>query len=375
MPDTLIIGAGPAGLAVAGRLSYLGIAYEMIEKSDAPAASWRAHYDRLHLHTVKKHSHLPYRPFPKEYPRFVGRDQLIAYMDDYAAHFNISPQLNTSLERITKEGNRYLVKTNKDERHYKHVVVATGVNRVPHIPPFANQNAFKSRIIHSRMYKNPTPFQHQKVLVVGMGNTGAEVALDLSNAGIDTSLSVRGPVNLVPLEFLGRATQESGMLLDKLPKKLSASLSRLVQKLTIGDLSAYGIERPAIAASHQLAETGDTPVIDLGTAKAIKEGKIKVLSGIESFTENGVQFTNGAVNNFDVVILCTGYHSKINEFIPGIDSFFDKRGNPRHCIGVGQWEGLYFPGYDLFKTGGVLGLIHEESGLIAEEIRQKKSGS
>jgi len=229
--------------------------------------------------------------------------------------------------------------------------------------------------MHSRLYKNPTPFQHQKVLVVGMGNTGAEVALDLSNAGIDTSLSVRGPVNLVPLEFLGRATQESGMLLDKLPKQLSAILSRLVQKLTIGDLSSYGIKRPAIAASHQLAETGDTPVIDLGTAKAIKEGKIKVLSGIETFTENGVQFTNGAVNNFDVVILCTGYHSKINEFIPGIDSFFDKRGNPRSCIGTGQWEGLYFPGYDLFKTGGVLGLIHKESGLIAEEIRQKKSGS
>ena len=98
----LIIGAGPAGLATAGRLRKAGIDFEIIEKSQAVGNSWRNHYDRLHLHTVKQWSHLPHLPFPKEYPTYVSRQQLVDYMDAYAREFSIKPRFGEEVVQIKK---------------------------------------------------------------------------------------------------------------------------------------------------------------------------------------------------------------------------------------------------------------------------------
>lgn len=371
MAETLIIGAGPAGLAMAGRLKKAGIPFDWFEQSSNLASSWRAHYDRLHLHTVRKYSHLPHQTFPEHYPKFVSRDQFIAYMEDYAHRFNIAPELNKAVVGITKNDGSWMVQTTKDRHPYKQVVVASGVNRKPYIPIFKGIENFKGQVLHSRAYKNPNSVHGQNILVIGMGNTGAEIALDLSNAGIDISIAVRGPVNMVPLQFLGRATQESALLLEKLPAPLARAISAMVQRFSIGNMAKYGIQKPELPAVEQLQKTGKTPVIDLGTAKAIKDGKIKVFPGIECFEENGVIFEDGRSRTFDSIILCTGYRSALQEFIPGIESYLDEQGNPLDCVGKGLWEGLYFPGFDLFKTGGILGVIYDETARICEDIQQK----
>lgn len=371
MANTLIIGAGPAGIAMAGRLKKAGIPFDWFEQSANLAHSWRGHYDRLHLHTVKKYSHLPHQTFPEHYPKFVSRDQFIAYMEDYTHRFNIAPELNKKVSGLTKNNGSWMVETTKDRHLYKQVIVATGVNRKPHIPAFEGQEQYKGGIQHSRTYKNPNPYLNKKVLVVGMGNTGAEIALDLSNAGIETGLVVRSAVNMVPLQFLGRATQESALLLEKLPLPIAKWISGMVQRLSIGNMEEYGIQKPALSAVEQLGQTGQTPVIDLGTAKAIKEGKIQVFPGIEEFREDEILFADGRMEHYHEVILCTGYRSALQDFIPEIDGFLDENSNPKHCIGAGTWEGLYFPGFDLFKTGGILGVIYQETARIAEEIKRK----
>ena len=102
-----------------------------------------------------------------------------------------------------------------------HVVIATGLNQVPHQPAYPGMEAFTGRLVHSKEYRNPDPFAGEEVLVVGMGNTGAEIALDLSENGVDTTISVRGPVNIVPRDVLGRPTQLTARMLARLPTGLA----------------------------------------------------------------------------------------------------------------------------------------------------------
>lgn len=369
MEKTLIIGAGPAGLGIAGRLRQNNIPFDIFEAQDRVAYSWSQHYDRLHLHTVNEKSALPHLPFPKDFPTFVSRLDLLNYLESYARHFDINPVFNQKIENIKKSDNGLWKVTTQDKEFlYEKVVVATGVNRVPFEPRWEGIEDFNGNIIHSRNYKNPAPFKGKKVLVVGMGNTGAEVALDLADSDIEVYVSVRGPVNIVPLEIFGNPTQHTAYLLAKLPYWIGDGISKLAQRLTIGKLDKFGIETPKIAPSAQLRETGKTPVLDLGTAKQIRAGKIKVVPDIDHFDLQHIIFKNGREIEIDEVILCTGYRSLVDEFIPSIDPMLDIYNNPSMPIGTGEFKGLYFLGFDNFKPGGILGAINDDSKVILEDI-------
>lgn len=375
MPTTtktsnLIIGAGPAGLAVAGRLRKMNIPFEVIEQHDKIAWSWTQHYDRLHLHTVKQLSALPHLPFPKEYPTYVPRLELVKYYESYAEKFAIKPHFNTSVTSIRRQENgSWLVKTNTEQSfEAENVVIATGINRVPNFPKWKGQENFKGQIVHSRNYKNPTPFLGQKVLVVGMGNTGAEVALDLSEKGVDTYISVRSPINFVPRDVNGRPVQLTAKTLAKLPFGLGDWLGMQIRKIVIGDLTKYGIPMSKMNPTEQLKTTGKTPVIDIGTVAQVKAGKIKVLPDIEHFEETGISFKNGEPHDFDAVIACTGYHSQLEDFLESTDGLLDKYHVPKQVIGEGNFEGLFFVGYDNYKLGGVLGTIVTDSETVAKAI-------
>ncbi|MGB0929305.1 MAG: flavin-containing monooxygenase, partial [Chitinophagales bacterium] len=247
MPTTkisnIIIGAGPAGLSVAGRLRKMNIPFEVIEQNDKIAWSWTQHYDRLHLHTVKQLSALPHLAFPKEYPTYVPRLDLVKYYEGYAKEFDIQPHFNTSVTSIRRQKNgSWLVKTNTEQFfEAENVVIATGINRIPNFPTWKGQESYQGEIVHSRNYKKPAPFAGQKVLVVGMGNTGAEVALDLSEKGVDTYISVRSPINFVPRDVNGRPVQLTAKTLAKLPFGLGDWLGMQIRKIVIGDLTKYGI--------------------------------------------------------------------------------------------------------------------------------------
>lgn len=369
----LIIGAGPAGLAIAGRLRRLNIPFEIIEKSDYVASTWHAHYDRLHLHTVKERSHLPHLPFPEDYPRYVSRQELVAYYEMYAKAFDIKPHFGEEVISIKKSNDHWRVKTLSGKKwDAQRVVIATGVNRSVNRPLFEGEETFQGRILHSRLYKNADAFHDQKVLVVGMGNTGAEIALDLSEHDIETYLSVRSPVNIVPRDTFAGPTQLTALRLSKLPIGLGDRLGNLLRTLMVGNLSKYGIQTPKLAPAAQLRIFGKTPVIDIGTVAQIKAGKIKVLPGIQHFEKDGVVFTNGEKHPFDTVILATGYHAKLQDFLEPTEDLLDAQGFPKTVIGNGKQEGLYFLGFDNYVAGGILGVIYRDSEKIATDIRTKR---
>lgn len=363
----IIIGAGPAGLAAAGQLSERKIPFLILEQGEGVAQCWRDHYDRLHLHTVKELSHLPGEEFPEDYDRYVHKTDLVAYYESYAKKHGIEPLFGKSVTDIEKEGTAWKVSC-EDGTSYEgqQVVICAGMNRVPFRPHFQNEEDFVGDIIHSHDYQNPAPFQGKRVLVVGMGNSGAEIALDLCEKGVETFISVRGPVNIVPREVLGNPTQVTALKIGKLPHWLGDALGLLVRRFTVGDLPKYGIELPDISPARQLRETGQTPVIDLGTLDYIRSGQIKVLPGIEHFSSTSILFTDGEELRFDAVVLATGFRAALSDWLNLNDDNFDKRELPRSPVGSGEHQGLYFLGYNNYAPGGGLGIIrHDVHQIIA----------
>ncbi len=372
MIDNLIIGAGPAGLATAGRLRHRGLNFEVFESTDKIAWTWHNHYDRLCLHTVKELSSLPHLPFPKDYPRYVPRLDLVKYYEDYARHFKIEPHFEEAVEEVKRAGDHWQVTTSKGKTYEaRRVIVASGVNRVPFSPFWPGQDEFQGEIVHSRAYKNATPFRNRRVLIIGMGNTGAELALDLSENDVEVAISVRSPINIVPRDINGRPTQLTARQLAKLPFGLGDWLGTQIRKRIIGDLRPFGLETATISPARQLRETGKTPVIDLGTLDHIRAGRIKILPDIQEFTTHGVMLVNGTELPFDCVILATGYRAKVEDFVVGIDPFLDQYGVPKGPIGTGDLNGLYFVGFDNYKLGGILGTINSDSATIANHIQSK----
>ena len=373
----IIIGAGPAGLAVAGRLSNEGISdYILLETSDKIGNSWHNHYDRLHLHTIKEWSHLPHAPFPDDYPRYVSRQQLVDYLIEYSKTFNIKPVFNQTVSYILPElsSNKksWKVKTQSDEYIARHVIVATGVNHTPNIPNWSVDNNFAGDIVHSRFYKNAEPYKDKSVLVVGMGNTGAEIALDLSEQNIDVHLSVRSPISIVPRDLNGRPVQVTAKMLDKIPFGIGDWLGSQIRKVYFGNLSPYGLEVSKVHPTVQLRETGKTPIVDIGTVEAIKKGKIKVYPDVKSLEEQKVTMVDGREIKIDSIILATGYTAELKAILPYIGPFLDDKDLPKTPIGKADFEQLYFIGFDNYKVGGILGTVLEDSDLIVKRILTKE---
>lgn len=369
--ENLIIGAGPGGMAMAGRFTKLNIPYTLIEQHDKAGQAWYNHYERVHLHTVKEYSVLPHMDFPEDYPQYVPRNKLLEYFEAYCKKFNIQPICQQEAISIKKEGGKWLTKT-ADGNDYisERVIIATGFNRVPNSPEWPEMENFQGELMHSRTYRNGSAYKGKKVLVVGMGNTGAELAIDLHEHGATPFLSVRGPVNIVYRDIAGRPTQLTAMKLKKLPLWLGDWIGTQLSKLTLGDLSSYGIERPSIPPAKQLRLYGKTPVIDVGTVDLIKKGIVKVFPNIKSFQEKDITFVDGRTESFDAVILATGYHAKVEDFLEDTTGVMNELGLPKDTS-VSEHPGLYFLGFDAY-TSGILNSIYRNSEKIVEDIKVKR---
>lgn len=384
--STLILGAGPGGLAMAGQLVHRQLPFTLLEASDNVGVAWRNHYDRLHLHTVKEHSALPFLPFPADYPTYVSRGQLVTYLEQYARHFGIEPQFNQSVTQIrrtqderTQDGDtqpgRWTVQTKTDTFVADSVVVATGYNRVPNEPQLPGLSTFRGEVIHSRTYRNGEPLRGKRVLVVGMGNTGAELALDLYEHGAEATISVRGPISIVRRDVMGKPTQPTAIFLNKFPNWFYDLVAGLSQQLTVGDLSAYGLGKPKYPPSRLIREFGRIPVIDLGTLDQIKAGNIAVAPGIRQINKQSVTFTDGSQRPFDAIVLATGYRPGLHELLePELAArVLNERGYPTSLwYDQPELSGLYFLGFSTPLTG-ILRSLNINSGLIADHLARQST--
>lgn len=374
MSAAIVIGAGPAGLASAACLSRRGIDVRIVEQAADVGSAWRSHYDRLHLHTVKSHSALPGLAFPAEAPKYPSRLEVVAYLEAYARHHRLAPEFGQRVIEVLPAGEGWRVLTTGGiDAHAPAVVIATGANRVPRMPSFQGREAFRGRVIHSRDYHNPQPFAGQRVLVVGMGNTGAEIALDLAGQGTAVTVSVRSPLNIVRRDIFGRPTQLTSIMLDRLPPRIGDAIAKLSRNLTIGDLGRWGIATSDQSPLRQLRLEGRTPVIDIGTVAAIRRGEILVRPGIERFDADGVVFTDGRAERFDTVLMATGFEPAVQAMFPATRLPLDAGGLPLETIGRDERGGLAFVGFDIRQAGGLLRTIATQAETVAQALASRRT--
>lgn len=372
-----VVGGGPAGLSVAHALRARGIRAVVLEKSERVGASWRRHYDRLHLHTTRRLSALPGLPMPRRFGRWVSRDDVVRYLEKYAEYHELETVTGVEVSRIerTPDGTGWLLHaTGGRELTGAAVVVATGYNHTPRLPEWPGREAYKGELRHAGEYRNPEPYAGRDVLVVGVGNTGAEIAVDLVEGGASrVRLSVRTAPHIVRRSTAGWAAQYTGVLVRRLPVGLVDRLARPMAKLSVPDLSQHGLPRPDTGLYSRVKE-GAIPVQDVGLIDAIRKGGVEIVAAVEGFEDDEVLLADGSRISPDAVIAATGYSRSLEGLVGHLD-VLDGRGGPvvngaRTPKGA---QGLYFSGY-VTPISGTFREVAIDAEKIAKAVQKDGAG-
>lgn len=366
----LVVGAGPGGLAVAAALRARKVDAVVVERSSAVGASWRGHYDRLHLHTTRRWSSLPGLPIPRAYGRWVARDDVVRYLEQYADHHRLEVRTGVAVERVERAGAGWRLRTAGDGTvEGSAVVVATGYNHTPVPPAWPGVAEFPGEVVHASSYRNAQPYRGRDVLVVGVGNTGAEIAVDLVEGGAGrVRLAVRTPPHIVRRSNLGWPAQGTGIVVRHLPVPLVDATARLIARVEVPDLAAHGLPRPTTGLYSRVLE-GSVPLQDVGLIAGVQSGAIEPVAAVESFEGTKVVLADGTRLEPDVVIAATGYRRGLEPLV-GHLGVLDPRGLPRAHGPRPARPGLYFTGY----TNPISGMFRELR-LDAERIARSVARS
>jgi len=324
----LVVGAGPAGLAVAASLRRRGVEALLVDRGTAVGDSWRGRYDRLHLHTPRMQSGLPGLRIPRSAGRWVARDDMVTYLGDYAAHHRLEPRFGTQVRRLDRDGDGWTAETDDAPLRADQVVLASGFNSEPVVPAWPGVDSYAGTLLHASGYANPAPFAGKDVLVVGAGNTGAEIAADLAAGGAGrVRLAVRTPPNVIPRQLGPVPITMLGISLDYSPAWLADPLNRFLQRRFVGDLTRYGLPAAPGGVVAQQRATGVTPTIDVGLIAELKAGRVTPVATVDRFEGREVVLADGSRLEPDVVIAATGYSAAL-EPVVGHLGVLDDRGRP-----------------------------------------------
>lgn len=294
MIDTLVIGAGQAGLATSYFLQRAGLSFTVLEAGHAPTGSWPHYYESLTLFSPARYSSLPGYPFPGPPDRYPRRDEVSAYLQSYAQHFHFPMLFHQEVSRVEREGAGFLVTVSTGEQYQtRAVIAATGPFRQPVLPHFPGQESFTGQMLHSAEYCRPEPFAGQRVLVVGAGNSAVQIAAELAQVG-QVTLTSRTPVRFLPQRPLGRDVHFW--------------------------LRSFGIDRLALPSFWQQLKSN--PVLDTGRYQAaLAAGKPDWRPLFTRLTPEGVVWGDGREEAIDALVLATGY-----------------RFQPDYLAGLGAWD-------------------------------------
>ena len=365
--DTVVVGASAAGLATSACLKKKGVQHLLLEREAHVAHAWRNHYLRLHLHTPRGGSGLPGLAMPKSYPQYPSREQVVEYLEAYASRLGLAPRFGQEVRRVARHERGWQVETQDQKIDCKHVVVATGYTNQPRVPTWPGQEGFAGEVLHSSKYRTGAAWKGRRALVVGFGNSGGEIAIDLVEEGAAAvGLAVRSPVNVIPRDLFGVPILSVGIVMSKLGAGLADLLSAPLVRAVVGDLHKLGLRKLPYGPFTQITREGRIPLLDIGTMKLVKEKRIEIHAGIERFTQDGVRFEDGVEQKYDAVVLATGYTPSLDRFIGPVKELVDERGVPK-ASGVEVLPGLYCCGFHVAPTG-MLREIGIEARRIAASI-------
>ena len=353
-PEAVVVGAGPAGLAVAAELGCRGLSAVVLERSNGVGASWRGRYDRLRLNTSRRMSGLPGHGIDPSCGRWVGRDDFVAYLEGYSLRRRLRVLFGTEATRIDREGGPlWRVETSRGPIRARFVVVATGFDRVPVVPEWPGRGGFAGRLVHASSYRDAAPYRGMDVLVVGLGSTGNELAVDLLEGGArSVRVAVRTPPNVFPREWLGVPTSLVARMGKCLPAAVSDRAGRALQRLAFGDLSAHGLPRSPHGVATTLRLRGHGIAVDSGFVDALKRGSVGVVAAVERFEGPEVVLADGGRLRPEAVIAATGYRPGLEPLVGHLPGVLGPNGRPKppERMPAGS-EGLAFVGYELPVSG------------------------
>ena len=282
--DVVVVGAGAAGLSAAAALQRRGVDAVLLERDAALGGTWARRYERLHLHTTRAHSGLAHYPIPRGAAKYLSRDAYVAYLNEYALHFGLRIVTGQTVQKIHRDArapDQWLVRCPHDSWQARVVVIASGQYRVPLTPVLPGLQTYCGQLTHSAAYQNGKDYVGKRVLVVGAGNSGAEIATDLVDSGAAfVALSVRSAPPIVPRDPFGTPVQRTSMLLSLLPTRLADRLGQCTARLVLGDLSRYGW--PAV--DWRPYSSRRVPVIDVGFVSMLKNGRVDIRPALASLT-------------------------------------------------------------------------------------------
>jgi putative flavoprotein involved in K+ transport len=362
--DAVVVGAGAAGLAAAAALRRAGARPVVLER-DSPGASWRHRYDGLRLNTLRSMSALPgWRP-PRRLGRWPTRDAWADYLARYAERECLDVRTGVEAARVARDRyGRFTVTTSDGTSTAPVVVVATGHDRVPVIPDWPGRRSFAGQLLHSSEFRNADPFDGQRVLVVGSGNSACEIAHLLSHRAAKVWVSVRTPPLILRREYLHIPLTALALAGPLLPDRIVDRAGWLLQRLTFGDLSGYGLPRSPRGLSR-MRHTYWSPPVDSGFVDDVKRGGVEIVTAVQRLEGRDVVLAGGERVEPDSVVAATGYRPGLEPIVGHLGVL---RGDGEPVVHGGrtprQAPGLFFAGFT-FGLAALLPYIQLDARQIA----------
>jgi putative flavoprotein involved in K+ transport len=328
--------------------------------------AWTTRYDRLHLHTVRWLSCLPGYRMPRAFGKWPSRDGVIEYLQRYADRTGVVVRTGVEVERVDRNAEAWNLITTDGSVQAERVVVATGHGNRPYLPDWPG--AFAGELVHSASYRNPAPYVGRRVLVVGAGNSGAEIAVDVADGGAaETFLAVRTPPSIVRRDTLGFPSQVLGIATAHLPVPVVDRIAATIRRVSIPDLTSQGLPAPERPYSDFLRRRV-IPILDVGLVGAVRSGRVRVVPALERFEDGQAVLANGTRLEVDAVIAATGYHPGLEQLV-GHLGVLDDRGEPlvRGAEEHPRAPGLHFVGYQV-TLGGTFRLVGIEAKKLARAL-------
>ena len=377
MKNVCVIGAGASGITASKILHERGVAFDCYEMGSGIGGVWRynndngrsAAYRSLHINTSKQRMNYSDFPFPEDYPTYPHHSQILAYFENYVDHFGFRDkiQFNTCVQQVTPldTGGYHVTLASGETHHYTDVIICNGHHWNPRLPqpPFAGD--FAGEEIHSNDYKVPEPYMDKRVLVVGIGNSGVDIAVDISRVADQVFLATRSGAYVVPKYLLGHPTDQwVTPLTSMLPTWLQSSLLNFLRFITVGSQESYGIPTPQTPMSAQ------HPTISSDLLHYVGHGKIKIKPNIQHKDGEQVVFDDGSREAIDSIIYATGY--KIS--FPFLDDAIINPDNNDvslyHLTVHPECKGLYFIGL-CQPLGAIMPIAERQAIWIADLIEEK----